>query len=204
MQSLVPANSTQPQQVSFAQLYEQLTRAQQDRSLYQQMYGQVYRVQLQQYGPKEYFNIDKCKKRSKQDDRKVREFTWFAFSVFDFFLTHFGPLHCSYCSSHQYEYVMGAKFHGGSGTTVLSCRVDSTILEPHFKLPPTEMRNLNKTDKDMANNLVREGGRAVQVLTQSIAPYEVSLLLSPDEFFAQPTALDNGKNPVLVLRKRLE
>lgn len=99
---------------------------------------------------------------------------------------------------------MGAKFHaGGDVSRLLSCRVDSSILEPFFGLSPSEMRHLNRSDKERASNLVRDGGRAVQAQTQQLTSYQVSLLLSPDEF-SSTTSLEDSKKPVLLLRKKME
>ena len=98
---------------------------------------------------------------------------------------------------------MGAKFHGGDPSRVLSCRVDSSILEPFFGLSPSDMRQLNRTDKERANDLVRDGGREVQAQTQQRNRYEVSLLWSPKEF-SQVESLEDGKKPVLLLQRKLD
>ena len=81
----------------------------------------------------------------------------------------------------------------------ISCRVDSCILEPHFAYPPGEMRKLSKTNKEETNNLVRDGGRKVLAQLQVPRYYEVSLNLSPEEYFQQ----ENDKQQVLLLRKML-
>jgi len=72
---------------------------------------------------------------------------------------------------------MGATFNdtGSSSSPCISIRVSSEILEPHFSLPPSDMRALSKKDKASANGLVREGGKSVQQDLQKRWLYEVSV-----------------------------
>lgn len=159
--------------ITCEQLHHQLTQAQQDRSLYEKMYGETYQVQLCQFGLKDHFNIEKRKKRRTGDEAK-------------------------------YEYVLNAKFSGPNmGPPILSGRVDNSILEPHFRLNPCDMRSLQKRDKNLANDYVREGGRSVYAQMQTLATYIVTLDMTPEEFFMECRSLTDGTRPVLLLRQRL-
>jgi hypothetical protein len=99
-----------------------------------------------------------------------------------------------------------AKFKGPGDGTPISFKIDSsTIVEPYFQLSPTDMRQLNRDDKQRANTLVREGGKLLQVDLYQLRVYQVSLLLSPDEFFHERTApatLD-GQAPLMLLVKKM-
>ena len=166
-----------PTKITFAKLHEQLVRAQQDPSLYQQMYQTDYAVQLVQVGLKDYFNIEKRKDRRKSDAHS------------------------------KYEYVLRAKFadHTAAHAAALGAKVASSILEPHFSLSPADMRSLSKQDKARANELVRDGGRHVHAQLSSSNVYQVSLYLTPTEFFGQPEqpALEQ-RQYILLLSKILE
>jgi len=64
------------------------------------------------------------------------------------------------------------------------------------------MRKLSKSDKARADTLVRDGGQALRRNTIQLHCYEVTLHLSPDEFFADPLPLHGGTKPVLRLERR--
>lgn len=102
---------------------------------------------------------------------------------------------------------MGAKFQGVQQQQAgpITCKVDSSVLEPHFAKAPGEMRKLNKEDKAQAQELVREGGRKVQAETQTAGYYLVSLNLSPEEFFRDANNVPplDGKEQVLLLQRCL-
>ena len=99
---------------------------------------------------------------------------------------------------------MTAKFKGpGDLDTPITFKVDSTIVEPYFQLSPADMRQLRKDDKERANVLVRDGGKLVHVDLHQLRLYQVTLLLSPEEFFQSAPATLDGPTPLLLLQKRL-
>lgn len=160
--------------VSFEWLCEELSKARSDHSYYTTLYGRTLFVELQQEGPKTYFNIHKRSKKAQSQG-------------------------CKDENKSKHEYVMDAKFRGPKRSAMhLCCRLDSAILEPHFPLSASEMRSLNKSNKDKSNELVREGGRLVQVQTQSLNLYEATPFPSPEDF-----ASLKETDPVLFLRKVL-
>ena len=55
---------------SYQQLLDLVTRATKDSDFYQQIYGKVYAVQLQQVGSHLHFNIVKNKKQAKESKKK--------------------------------------------------------------------------------------------------------------------------------------
>jgi hypothetical protein len=66
------------------------------------------------------------------------------------------------------------------------------------------MRKLNKQDKAQAEILVREGGKSVQSSMLEYHWYEVTFLLTSDEFFGSSDAdrqLD-GRKPILSVFKQ--
>lgn len=68
----------------YYRLLEIVNLAIRDPDAYQQARGMTWRVRLQQVGSKEYFNIEKRKKRSKGDEKKVSQLitanTWLSLS----------------------------------------------------------------------------------------------------------------------------
>lgn len=186
--------------LAYNQLLEILNLAIRDPAAYQQACGLTWKVQLQQVGAKEHFNIEKRKNRPKGDDRKVSQCIT-AQSFAHFVATFFHSL----CLCHQYEYVMTAKFKGpGDLDKPITFKVDTSIVEPYFELSPADMRQLRKDDKDRANTLVREGGKGLYVELHQLKLYQVCLLHSPEEFFREqrsPTL--DGPNPLMLLRTKL-
>lgn len=102
---------------------------------------------------------------------------------------------------------MTAKFKGtGELDQPITFKVDSTIVEPYFQLSPADMRQLNKDDKERAKTLVRDGGKQLHIDLHQTRLYQVSLLLTPEEFFLErntPVELD-GQTPLMLLRKLLD
>jgi hypothetical protein len=93
----------------------------------------------------------------------------------------------------------------GRGVT---CKVGSSILEPHFAISPGEMRKLNKHDRCQADVLVREGGRLVQAAMIKLESYEVSLLGTPEEFFLigkeSAQRILDGNDPILLMARKID
>jgi hypothetical protein len=90
----------------------------------------------------------------------------------------------------------------------ITCKVGSSILEPHFAISPGEMRKLNKLDRSKADVLVREGGRLVQAAMIKLESYEVSLYAPPEEFFPRgennaERVLD-GNDPILLMTRKVD
>jgi hypothetical protein len=69
------------------------------------------------------------------------------------------------------------------------------------------MRSLSREDRKKSEELTRNGGKMVQEALFQTRLYDMTLLLSPDEFFRSATdpmpPLD-GTNPVLHLVKRCD
>jgi len=66
------------------------------------------------------------------------------------------------------------------------------------------MRKLNKSDRTRADQLVRDGGKALRQRSIKLNHYDVTLEQSPDEFFSANTngsvAVSlNGMQPILRL-----
>jgi len=120
---------------------------------------------------------------------------------------------CVYVFSHynkKYEYAMHALFTGATGTgddDCISCAISSDVLQPFFVLAPSEMRNLQKNDAaQCAVKISVSGNQAKRTLTQ-LGLCEVSLLSSPEEFFASsssPRTLKGKEKtqPILLLSRR--
>jgi len=66
------------EEIQLDELCALMNKAQKDPAYYKQLYERVFVVRLQQHGPKEYFNIEKRKKRAKRDDKKVSNDLWFS------------------------------------------------------------------------------------------------------------------------------
>ncbi|GAX23508.1 hypothetical protein FisN_14Hh318 [Fistulifera solaris] len=160
--------------IPYNQLLEIIQLAIRDPEAYRRAFGMTWNVELQQVGTKDYFNIEKRKNRAKGDEKK-------------------------------HEYVVTAKFKCPGDGIPISFKIDSaTIVEPYFQLSPSDMRQLRKDDKERANTLVRDGGKLLQADMYQLRLYQVSLLLSPEEFFQDRTApatLD-GPTPLLLLAKK--
>ena len=71
------------------------------------------------------------------------------------------------------------------------------------------MRKLNKENRSQAEGLVKDGGQKLNTMLVQPGTFEVSLLVSPEDFFnnnnvttPRPTTVD-GNVPILLLRNRL-
>ncbi|GAX13666.1 hypothetical protein FisN_14Lh318 [Fistulifera solaris] len=161
--------------IPYDQLLDIIQLAIRDPDAYRQAFGVTWNVELQQVGTKDYFNIEKRKNRPKEDEKK-------------------------------HEYVVTAKFKGLGDGAPITFKIDSSsIVEPYFQLSPSDMRQLNRDDKQRANTLVREGGKLLQADMYQLRLYQVSLLLSPEEFFQDRAALAtlDGQTPLLLLAKKM-
>ncbi len=180
--------------IPYNQLLEIIQLAIRDPEAYRRAFGMTWNVELQQVGTKDYFNIEKRKNRAKGDEKKVREPRVLV-----------SLLACPSTLCGQHEYVVTAKFKCPGDGIPISFKIDSaTIVEPYFQLSPSDMRQLRKDDKERANTLVRDGGKLLQADMYQLRLYQVSLLLSPEEFFQDRTApatLD-GPTPLLLLAKK--
>lgn len=153
----------------YLQFCDYMKRALTDATVYKHAYGKTFTVALRQIGPKTHFNIEKSKAGGKK----------------------------------SYGYVMIAKYRGGGGDAgavqLISAKVSSRILEPHFEVPPAEMRKLNKSDKAQASALVSEGGKRVQAFMATTQTYQVTLLERPDDFFRDPSSSLDGNKAIVCL-----
>lgn len=79
----------------------------------------------------------------------------------------------------------------------------------HFFLSEQgDMRKVSKSDKSRADQLVRDGGKALRQRSIELNKYDVTLEQSPDKFFSASnnngsgTVSLNGTQPVLRLLRR--
>mmetsp|Transcript_13621 Transcript_13621/g.21272 ORF Transcript_13621/g.21272 Transcript_13621/m.21272 type:complete len:121 (+) Transcript_13621:1349-1711(+) len=91
----------------------------------------------------------------------------------------------------------------------ITCKIHSAnILEPHFGLPPSEMRRLNREEREKSQKLVDAGGRKVKEYLTTITSWQMMLWHTTAEFFqnSDPTTIPelDGKEPILLVLKRHE
>lgn len=103
---------------------------------------------------------------------------------------------------------MNARFQGplSQKDGLITCRLESEILDPFFEKPATEIRKLNKENRPLVERLISDGGNRVQEALYQQNLFEVRLYRSTDEFFADDTdALRtvDGDKPILMLLRRV-
>jgi len=92
----------------------------------------------------------------------------------------------------------------------ISCRVESELMEPYFgELTPTEIRKLQKTEKERANKVVNESSKQFLHEFKSLAEFYMKLALGPDEFFGKVSErktddswVEDKVHPTLVVFER--
>ncbi len=72
-------------------------------------------------------------------------------------------------------------------------------------LPKAEMRKMRREDRNQAQTIVAERGRAVATELKALHKWQVTLCKSTDDFFraplSPPSCLD-GKDPILLILKQ--
>ena len=160
--------------LSFAEFYALVQRMLSDRELYQQNERKVFVVPAKMRGSHLYFNIEKNPRYHKKRSTESK-----------------------------YQYVMTSHF-GGSDPTMMTVRVADRVLRPHFPLDAGEMRKLNREDRQRSQRLVRDGGLSVKESLTKLAPWQLQMLHTAQDYF--DTVRHNNNNSdqtplVLVLQR---
>lgn len=161
-------NLAQPKtlHISFSDLFTLLSRMIGNPTLSAQYQRCIFVSPIRQIGPRVDFNIVKVKAPQSSASKKKGK---------------------------SYEYWLVYKFTGDDGDDRrITCQVASSYQEPFFELPPREMRDLSKTDHDVAQKKVKLGGEKICHSLITLRPFELTLLSD------LPQSLD-GDRPVLLL-----
>ena len=123
----------------------------------------------------------------------------------------------------KYEYFTSASFRSGDTITenggncssnnsnsLLSCRIDPSLLDAHFEIPANELRALSRTNRAECSRITDDGGAKVQKTYFSRRYWRATLNLTIDEIFGKDSSLSSSnaaterlmglKTPILLLR----
>jgi hypothetical protein len=72
----------------------------------------------------------------------------------------------------------------------LSCRIEPSLIDPHFQKPAGDLRYLSRTNREEGQRITDEGGKKVQQLYFKPCHWIATLNLTADELFG------GGDSPV--------
>ena len=174
----------------FATLYQLLLQLVDDREMYESQRNMIFRIKttaLANQGSL-YFNVVKSKKNGNKSKKKEKKYEFFLSASFKSADTTDGT--------------------GNNDALLLSCRIHPSLLDPHFSLPPHELRALSRTNTDESGIITTEGGQKVQKAYYSPRFWRATLNLTTDELFGEGSPissktvterLKNLETPILLL-----
>ncbi|OEU16671.1 hypothetical protein FRACYDRAFT_239266 [Fragilariopsis cylindrus CCMP1102] len=183
-------SNTLIQNMPFATLYQLLLQLVDDREMYESQRNMIFRIKttaLANQGSL-YFNVVKSKKNGNKSKKKEKKYEFFLSASFKSADTTDGT--------------------GNNDALLLSCRIHPSLLDPHFSLPPHELRALSRTNTDESDRITTEGGQKVQKAYFSPRFWRATLNLTTDEFFGEGSSissktvterLKNLETPILLL-----
>ncbi|KAL3782038.1 hypothetical protein ACHAWO_000542 [Cyclotella atomus] len=181
IQSINPSPNKGSESFSFSELKSHLVQLSQNRGFYEANYGKTFVVPCKLKNGKEekrVFNTVKDKKGSKKGDKK-------------------------------YEFLLHSYFYGPkSSDGHIACRIQSSLMEPYFSgHTPSDIRKLQKTEKERAVKLVNDSSTQFLHEFASLAEIHIKLMYRPDEFFAKIGSLGDGwvevlEDPLLIVVDR--
>jgi hypothetical protein len=171
-----------PDVISFVELVDLVQRITCDRTLYAQYQEKVFVVPSKMKGIPLHFNIEKKKKRQKLGSEKSKK---------------------SVNRVDKYEYVMAVHFSGPGSDRLITVAVADDLLRPHFQISPAEMRKLSRENRDASDRISQEGGMSVMAALSKLAPWQLTLNWTSDEYFDQQQGIKlDGEIPLLRVLRR--
>ncbi|KAL3924715.1 MAG: hypothetical protein SGILL_000873, partial [Bacillariaceae sp.] len=167
------------QNMEMPSLYQLLTNLISSREMYASYYTRQnmgFRVQLKQFAAAEKitFNVVKAKKNKRKEgsnDEQQRK------------------------PKKKYEYFVSSIFEGvGSASNMsqkhaVACRIHPDLVEPHFPISATELRSMNRSEREKCGEITRVGGDKIkEVYFHKVNSWIATLHLPPDQVFDEEIA----------------
>jgi hypothetical protein len=166
-------SNTLIQNMPFDTLYQLLQQLIDDKEMYESQRNMIFRIKVTALANQHsyYFNIFKSKKNGNKSKKKEK----------------------------KYEFFLSASFKSADTTDgtcnndalLLSCRIHPSVLDPHFSLPPHELRALSRTNSVESGRITTEGGQKVQKAYFSPRFWRATLNLTTDELFGEGSSISS-------------
>jgi hypothetical protein len=211
IQSINPSPNKGSESFSFSELKSHLVQLSQNRGFYEANYGKTFVVPCKLKNGKEekrVFNTVKDKKGSKKGDKVCVcfEFVPCLLLTITFVSNYIIGFHQII---QKYEFLLHSYFYGPkSSDGHIACRIQSSLMEPYFSgHTPSDIRKLQKTEKERAVKLVNDSSTQFLHEFASLAEIHIKLMYRPDEFFAKIGSLGDGwvevlEDPLLIVVDR--
>lgn len=168
--------------MSFANLHKLLLQLVSNRDMYESYQNIRFKVQLSVPDHSQYdFNVVKAPKQSKSFKSPSKK------------------------PKKKYEYFTSTFFGAGTSPTI-ACKIHPDLLDPCFSVSASDLRAMNRTDRERCKIITSEGGEAVRKAYDAPRTWIATLYRSAEDIFGSDAAtngealLKDPKNPILLLR----
>jgi hypothetical protein len=166
-------SNTLIQNMPFATLYQLLLQLVDDREMYESQRNMIFRVKVTALATRHYLNIVKSKKNGNKSKKKEKKY--------EFFLS----------ASFKSADTTNDTGNNSNDSLLLSCRIHTSLLDPHFELPPHELRALNRTNRGESERITNEGGQKFQKAYFPPRFWRATLNLTTDELFGEGSSISS-------------